>query len=148
MAKAWLVPTFHHDIAYLRPEAEYTPRCFEILDEALYILEENPEYHFFLEQAWLLEAYWDARPEKRGLMRTLAREGRLLCEPGLYAVPDMNLPDGESQYMHATVGRAIVRKTLGVSPRVCMIADCWGHHAQIPQIMSQCGYDYYAFPDA
>ena len=35
MAKAYLVPTFHHDIAYLRPEAEYTARCLEILDEAL-----------------------------------------------------------------------------------------------------------------
>ena len=145
MAKAYLIPTFHHDIAYLRPEAEYTARCLEILDEALEILRDNPEYHYFLEQAWLLEEYWDARPEKRGLMRELAREGRLRVEPGLYAVPDMNLPDGESQYMHAAVGRRVVKDTLGLSPRVCMIADCWGHHAQIPQIFSQCGYDYYAF---
>ena len=145
MPKAYLVPTFHHDIAYLKPEEEYTPRCFEILDEALYILEKYPEYHFFVEQAWLLEAYWDARPEKRELMRRLAKEGRFLCEPGMYAVPDMNLPDGESQYMHAAVGRKIVADTLGAAPRVCMIADCWGHHAQIPQIFSQCGYDYYAF---
>ena len=145
MAKAYLVPTFHHDIAYLRPEAEYTARCLEILDEALEILKDNPEYHYFLEQAWLLEAYWDARPEKRSLMRALAKEGRLCCEPGLYAVPDMNLPDGESLFMHAAVGGEIVRRTLGVSPRVCMIADCWGHHAQIPQIFSQCGYEYYAF---
>ena len=145
MAKAYLVPTFHHDIAYLRPEEEYTARCLEILDEALDILRDNREYHYFLEQAWLLEEYWDARPEKRGLMRELAREGRLRVEPGLYAVPDMNLPDGESQYMHATVGRRIVKEKLGIDPRVCMIADCWGHHAQIPQIFSQCGYDYYAF---
>ena len=145
MTKAYLVPTFHHDIAYLRPEAEYTARCLEILDEALNILKENPEYRYFLEQAWLLEAYWDARPEKRDLMRALAQEGRLRCEPGLYAVPDMNLPDGESLYMHAAVGGKIVRDTLGLKPRVCMIADCWGHHAQIPQIMSQCGYEYYAF---
>ena len=145
MEKAYLVPTFHHDIAYLRPESEYTARCFEILDEALQILQDNPEYRYFLEQAWLLAEYWDARPDKRSLMRALAREGRLRVEPGLYAVPDMNLPDGESQYMHAAVGRRVVRDTLGISPRVCMIADCWGHHAQIPQIYSQCGYDYYAF---
>ena len=145
MTKAYLVPTFHHDIAYLRPEKEYTARCLEILDEALRILEENPEYRYFLEQAWLLEAYWDARPEKRSLMRALAQEGRLRVEPGLYAVPDMNLPDGESLYMHAAVGNRILRETLGVRARVCMIADCWGHHAQIPQIFSQCGYEYYAF---
>lgn len=145
MDKAYLVPTFHHDIAYLQPEEYYTKGSFAILDEALYTLEHNPEYCFFLEQAWLLEQYWDARPENRERMRRFAAEGRLAVEPGLYAVPDMNLPDGESLYMHATLGRKIVEDTLGNKPRVCMIADCWGHHGQIPQIMSSCGYTYYAF---
>lgn len=145
MEKAYLVPTFHHDIAYLHPEEYYTKGCFAILDEALYILEHNPEYRFSLEQAWLLEQYWDARPENREKLRKFAAEGRLAVEPGLYAVPDMNLPDGESLYMHAALGRKIVEDTLGIKPRVCMIADCWGHHGQIPQIMSSCGYEYYAF---
>lgn len=141
----YLVPTFHHDICYLRSEKVYTNGCMMILDEALRILSANPEYHFFVEQSWLLEEYWDARPEKRDQMRRLAQEGRLCIEPGLYAVPDMTLPDGESLYMHAAIGRKIVKETLGIEPRVCMIADCWGHHSQLPQIMSQCGYDYYAF---
>lgn len=145
MPTAYLVPTFHHDIAYLRPEREYTARCMDILDEAMNILEEHPEYCYFLEQAWLLEEYWEARPEKRERMRALAKEGRLCVEPGLYAVPDMNMPDGESLYMHAALGGKIVEKTLGIRPRVCMIADCWGHHGQLPQIFSQCGYTYYAF---
>ena len=139
MEKARLVPTFHHDIAYLRSEREYTARCFQILDEALAILEAEPDYRFFFEQAWLLEEYWDARPEKRALMRQLAGEGRLCVEPGLYAVPDMTLPDGESLYMQATLGIEITQRLLGVRPRVCMIADCWGHNAQLPQILAQCG---------
>ena len=142
---AYLVPSFHHDIVYLRSEADYTRGCFQILDEALNILENNKEYCFFIEQAWLLEKYWDARPEKRALMRSLAEEGRFAVEPGLYAVPDMNIPDGESMYMQATVGRKIVRETIGAEPRVAMITDCWGHHGQLPQILKDCGYEYYAF---
>jgi len=142
---AYLVPSFHHDIVYLRPEAEYTRGCFMILDEALNILNENPEYCFFIEQAWLLEKYWDARPEKRALMKSLAGEGRFAVEPGLYAVPDMNMPDGESIYMQATIGKRIVRETIGTEPRVAMITDCWGHHGQLPQILRDCGYAYYAF---
>lgn len=145
MAKAYLVPTFHHDIAYLRPEKEYTARCLEIIDEAIRIMEENPEYHYFVEQTWLWEEYWQARPDKRDTMRKLAKEGRLTLEPGMYAVPDMTLPDGESMYMQVTMGKKIAKDTLGYDPRVCMITDCWGHHAQLPQIMTQCGYDYYAF---
>lgn len=145
MATAYLVPTFHHDIAYLRPEKEYTARCLQIIDEAIRIMEENPEYHFFVEQAWLWEEYWQARPDKRDAMRKLAKEGRLTLEPGMYAVPDMTLPDGESLYMQVTLGKKIAKETLGYDPRVCMITDCWGHHGQLPQIMTQCGYDYYAF---
>ena len=140
-----LTPTFHHDIAYLKPERLYTPACFEILDEALFILERHPEYRYTVEQAWLLEQYWRQRPEKRTLLRRLAREGRLSMSPGLYAVPDMNLLDGESLYMQAKVGKAIVRETLGLDPRMCYIADSWGHHAQLPQILRQCGYAYYGF---
>lgn len=145
MEKAYLTPTFHHDIAYLRPEREYTAECLKILDEALYILETNPEYKYYIEQAWLLEEYWDARPEKRGIMRGLAREGRLKVEPGLYSVPDMSLLSGESLFMQAAIGRRIVNERLGASPRACVIADCWGHNAQIPQILTQCGYEYYLF---
>jgi len=145
MSKAYLVPTFHHDISYLRSEKVYTDGCMIILDEAIRILNENPEYHFFVEQSWLWEEYWDARPEKRDLLRKLAQEGRLCLEPALYAVPDMTLPDGESLYMQASLGKKIAKDTLGIDSRVCMITDCWGHHAQLPQIMSQCGYDYYSF---
>lgn len=141
----FLVPSFHHDIAYLRSEREYTAGCMLILDEAIRILSENPDYYYFVEQAWLLEEYWDARPEKRDLMRKLAQEGRLCMEPGFYAVPDMTLPDGESIYMQAAQGKKIVKDTLGAEPRVAMITDCWGHHSQLPQILSQCGYEYYAF---
>ena len=141
----FLVPSFHHDIAYLRSEKEYTAGCMLILDEAIRILSENPDYYYFVEQAWLLEEYWDARPQKRDMMRKLAKEGRLCMEPGFYAVPDMTLPDGESIYMQAAFGKKIVKDTLGIEPSVAMITDCWGHHAQLPQILSQCGYEYYAF---
>ncbi|HML49141.1 MAG TPA: alpha-mannosidase, partial [Clostridia bacterium] len=140
-----ITPTFHHDIAYLRPEKSYTPDCFEIIDEALRILEADAEYRFTVEQAWLLEQYWNAKPAKRALLCRFAAEGRLSMAPGLYAVPDMNLLDGESLFMQATVGKAIVRDTLGLNPRACLIADSWGHPAQLPQILSQCGYAYYGF---
>ena len=109
----FLVPSFHHDIAYLRSEKVYTAGCMLILDEAIRILSENPDYYYFVEQAWLLEEYWDARPEKRDLMRKLAQEGRLCMEPGFYAVPDMTLPDGESIYMQAAQGKKIVKDTIG-----------------------------------
>jgi hypothetical protein len=88
----FLVPSFHHDIAYLRSEREYTAGCMLILDEAIRILSENPDYYYFVEQAWLLEEYWDARPEKRDLMRKM--------EASLYT---LNLPQ-EQELEEIVVG--------------------------------------------
>lgn len=140
-----IVPSFHYDVAYLRTYEEYLPHCFRILDEALRLLAKHPEYRYLVEQVILLEAYWERRPEQREALRRFASEGRLVVGPGLYVMPDMNHCDGESMYQQARIGRAWLEKHLGLKPDVCWIADCWGHHAQLPQILSQCGYKYYVF---
>ena len=41
-AKIHVVPTFHHDIAYLKPERDYTRKALEILDKALLLMEKDP----------------------------------------------------------------------------------------------------------
>lgn len=145
MTSITLVPSFHYDVAYLKPYLGYLPDCFRILDEALRIMEEDAEYAFLVEQTILLEEYWNRFPEKRELLRKHAQSGRLEVGPGMFVMPDMNLPAAESLYQQAKLGFEWVREHLGVTPRVCWIADCWGHHAQLPQMLSQCGYEMYAF---
>ncbi len=140
-----LVPTFHHDIAYLRPERDFTRDAVRILDRALEIMESDPDYTYTVEQAYFFETYWNGHPEKQDLMRRLAREGRLLFSPGFFAVPDMCMPDGESLYQTVTYGRRILEELVGSVPETAYVADSWGHHAQLPQILSQCGYKSYAF---
>ena len=140
-----ILPSFHHDIAYLKPCSDYMPVCYQILDEALRLLAEWPNYRFAVEQVYLLEDYWERFPDKREAMKRFAQEGRLSIAPGMYVVPDMNHPGGEAMFLQVKIGKQWVRKTLGVDPRVCWIIDCWGHHAQLPQVMRQCGYEYYIF---
>lgn len=141
----YITPSFHYDVAYLESYEAYLPRCIRILDTALAILEEHAEYRFLVEQVILLEAYWKERPEKREALKRFAGEGRLGVAPGMYVMPDMNHPDGESMFLQARIGRAWLQENLGLSPEVCWIADCWGHHAQLPQILSKSGYSYYVF---
>lgn len=141
----YLMPTFHHDIAYLQPEEWYTEKAVSILDGALKLLEEDETYTFMVEQAYFLAEYLKKYPEKREKLQRFASEGRLVFEPGFWSVPDMCMPSGESIFQNATYGRRFVEETLGISPRVVMIADCWGHHGQLPQILKSCGYDYYVF---
>ena len=63
----------------------------------------------------------------------------------MYVMPDMNMPDAESLIMQIQFGRSFSRDSLGIEPRACWIADCWGHHAQLPQILRKCGYESYFF---
>jgi len=145
MRKLHLIPTFHHDIAYLRPESWYTETAVRILDRALAIMEENEEYTFTVEQAYFFDEYWRTHPEKQESMKKFAQNGQLNFAPGFFAVPDMSMPSGESLYMQAYYGKKILAETVGYEPKTAFIADCWGHCSALPQIMKQCGYTGYTF---
>ena len=143
--KIHVIPTFHHDIAYLQPEPVYTKWATDIVDKALTLMEQDETYTFTVEQAYFFKHYFETHPEKQQAMVTFAKKGQLQFAPGFWSVPDMCMPNGESLYMQAILGKRLLKETVGVEPRACFIADCWGHHAQLPQIMTQCGYDYYTF---
>ncbi len=140
-----VIPHFHYDVAYLRRYEEYLPICLANIDEALRILAARPEYRFLVEQTILLEEYWRTRPERREELKGLAAAGRLSISPGMYVMPDMNLIDAESLLRQIELGRRWLREHLEWEPEVCWIADCWGHPAQLPQLLSQAGYKYYVF---
>ncbi|MBR3844879.1 MAG: hypothetical protein IKM39_05160, partial [Clostridia bacterium] len=143
--KIHVIPTFHHDIAYLQPEPVYTKWATDIVDKALSLMEQDETYTFTVEQAYFFKYYFETHPEKREAMAAFAKKGQLQFAPGVWSVPDMCMPHGESLFMQATLGKRLLNETVGADPKACFIADCWGHHAQLPQIMTQCGYDYYTF---
>lgn len=140
-----ILPSFHYDVAYLKPYREYLPDCFRIIDEALDLLEKHAEYRFLIEQVILIEEYWECFPDRRNQLIRFAQEGRLSIAPGMYVMPDMNHPDGESLFQQIKVGKKWLREHLNIDPQVCWIADCWGHHAQLPQMLGQAGYTTYVF---
>ncbi|EIP97200.1 alpha-mannosidase [Opitutaceae bacterium TAV1] len=140
-----LLPTFHHDIAYLRRCDEYLADCEKIIDEALRILTAEPDYTFMIEQVYLLDWYWEKRPDRRSALKRFYDAGRLTVAPGMWTVPDLNLPDGESLLRQVRIGKAWIAEKLGGEPRVCWIADCWGHPPQMPQLARESGYSGYVF---
>lgn len=140
-----VVSTFHYDVLYLKDYDEYLEQAMAIIDRALEILEAEPDYCFTIEQVILVREYFRRRPERRETMRVLAQAQRLSFAPGMFVMPDMNMIDGESLFRQAKVGREWLAEHLGVVPEACWIADCWGHHAQLPQILRQSGYSAYFF---
>ena len=84
MANIHVVPTFHHDIAYLQPESVYTKMATDILDKALTLMEQDETYTFTVEQAYFFREYFEKHPEKMpGIYKdNLKNEsvGRCVCD--------------------------------------------------------------------
>ena len=126
--KISVIPTFHHDIAYLKPEKDYYYKATEILNKACELMEKDENYTFTVEQSYFFERYWNENPEKHDILKKFFVNGQLNFAPGMWVVPDMCMPSGESIYMQSTYGRRALEKIFGdTSKRVLTgyIADCW-----------------------
>jgi len=146
--KIYMIPHFHYDVVYCDTYEGYLKISLANLIEMLNVMDRYPEYKFLIEQVILLREFWERFPEHRSKLRQLASQGRIEMAPGMFVMPDMNLIDGESLIRQVEMGGRWLQDKLGVSPETCWIADCWGHHAQLPQILKKCGYKYYAFSRA
>ena len=141
-----LFSSFHYDVAYMKTFEGYMPECLEIINAGLDLLDEFPDYVFCIEQIILVDAYWQRLPENRDRLKKHAREQRLIFCPGMWTMPDGNIPSAESSYQNALLGRKWLKEHLDVEPGpICWMADIFGHHLQSPQIYKQLGYRMYMF---
>ena len=140
-----LVPQFHYDVEYLKTYQSYLPIVLDNLLEAYKILSSHPQYTFLVEQTLLLEEFFKKYPELLLHFKRFAEEKRLEVSAGFYVMADLNMPSGESLVRQLVYGRKWLKKNFGLYPKVFHGGDCTGHNAQLPQIITKCGYSYYIF---
>lgn len=145
MRTVHIVPSFHYDVAYLDTQDGYLPRALANLLAMLDLLRAQPDYTFVVEQVILLEALLVRNHDLLPELRSLAQGGRLEIACGMYVMPDMNVPSGESLIRQAVRGQRWLQTRLGVTATTCWIADCWGHPSSLPGILRHCGYSRYIF---
>ncbi|MDD5706491.1 MAG: glycoside hydrolase family 38 C-terminal domain-containing protein [Kiritimatiellae bacterium] len=136
---------FHYDVAYRKTFDDYLKITLPIIDAGLDMLTRYPRFIFVVEQAILMREYLERNPTARDHVRELARTGRLIFAPGMFTMPDVNIPSGESFIRNYQLGREWLMANLGVEPKICWMADIFGHHAQIPQLSRACGYIAYLY---
>lgn len=140
-----IVPSFHYDVAYMKTFRGYLDESLESIREALRLLKKHPDFTYCIEQVLLVSEYWHRYPEDRDLLKRFAQEGRLVFAPGMFTMPDSNIPSGENFIRNALIGRAWLKEHLGVTPDCCWMADIFGHNPQSPQLARTCGFDSYMF---
>jgi alpha-mannosidase len=70
-----------------------------------------------------------------GRMKEHVASGRLEIAGDMHAMPDANLPSGESFVRQILYGRRYFATVLGTTSRIGWMLDSFGHHPQVPQIM-------------
>jgi alpha-mannosidase len=135
----------HYDAEVFLTRAETFEIGYSVALGALALMREDPSFKFVLDQTCYVEPFLRAYPEERAFFDRMVREGRLEITCGMHAMPDVNLPSGESFIRQVLVGKSWCERELGVDPRCGWLLDTFGQHPQIPQLMVKCGFDQNVF---
>ncbi len=142
---AIVISETHWDRAWYRTFEEFRLRLVELVDKLFLILESNPDFtHYTFDgQTIVLEDYLEVKPQERSRLERFIGNGRILVGPW-YVLPDVFLVSGESLIRNLLMGRRIAQE-FGQVMDVGYIPDPFGLVSQLPQIVSQFGYDSIIF---
>jgi alpha-mannosidase len=108
-------------------------------------MEKMPGLTFAQSQPAVYEAIEKAYPELFAAIREKIKEGTWVPVGGMWAEPDLNMPDGEALARQLLYGKRYFLDKFGVDVRVGWNPDSFGHNWQLPQILNKAGIPYYVF---
>lgn len=136
-----IVPHTHWDREWYLPFQEFRLRLVEVLDDLLPRMEADPSYARFLldGQLAVIDDYLEVRPAAAEQIRRLVASERLSIGPW-YTLPDEFLVSGETLLRDLQLGQRVAAR-YGGAMTIGYMPDMFGHVAQMPQILSQFGFD-------
>ncbi len=136
-----VVPHTHWDREWYEPFQTFRLKLIDLLDALIPLLENDPSYaHYLLDgQMAVVDDYLEVRPEMTERLRRLAASGRIAMGPW-YILVDEFLVSGETMIRDLQLGIEKGAAFGGVTS-VGYLPDMFGHIAQMPQILSQAGFD-------
>ena len=140
-----LVPHTHWDREWYQTFQQFRIRLVHAVDRLLDILDRDDGFtHFMLDgQTIVLDDYLEVQPEQEERLRRHIRSGRVLTGPW-YVQPDEFLVSGEALIRNLQIGLRRAAE-FGEPMRVGYVPDCFGHIAQLPQILQGFGIDNAVF---
>lgn len=134
----------HLDLAWLWTVEETRRKAARTYSNQLTLMEQYPEYQFFLCEPPILEYLKESYPEIWESVKEKAKSGQIIPEGAVYVESDTNMPCGESLVRQFLYGKEWFEKELGKDCRMAWIPDTFGFSGALPQIMKQCGVEYFA----
>ncbi len=134
-----IVPHTHWDREWYQTFQQFRFRLVQVVDKLLDLIEHDETYQYFMldGQTIILDDYLEIRPEQEERLKQYIRSGRILVGPW-YLQPDEFLVSGEALIRNLQIGLERAGE-FGVPMRIGYVPDCFGHIAQLPQILQGVG---------
>ena len=141
----WIIPHTHWEGAVFKTREEYLEMGLPNILTAMRLLKEQPGFRFTLDQVAYVKPFLERYPGEEAAFRRFLAEGRLQLVGALDVMPDDNMPGGETFVRQMQYGKGYYREKLGVDVTTGWLLDSFGHHAQIPQLLTLGGYKSFWF---
>jgi alpha-mannosidase len=141
----WVIPHTHWEGAVFKTREEYLDVGLPNILMAMRLLREQPGYRFTLDQVAYVRPFLERYPAEEADFRRFLAEGRLQLAGALDVMPDDNMPGGETFIRQMQYGKGYYREKLGVDVTAGWLIDTFGHHAQLPQLLTKAGFKTFWF---
>ncbi|MHC5408351.1 alpha-mannosidase [Listeria seeligeri] len=143
--KAHIISHSHWDREWFLPLESLRFKLVTLMDEVEGLLDMEAGFnHFHMDgQMIMLDDYLAVKPAKREKMKQLVADGKLRIGPW-YMLQDAFLTSGEANIRNLQYGLEMA-KEFGHVEKIGYFPDTFGLYGQVPQLMSQAGFDTVVF---
>ncbi|MDI9482696.1 MAG: glycoside hydrolase family 38 C-terminal domain-containing protein [Bacillota bacterium] len=134
----------HIDLAWMWPKAETERKAARTLSTQTALIDEYPDYIFFMPQPPLYIMLKNRYPDLYQRVLERVMEGRIMPEGAMWIEADTNMPSGESLIRQFIYGKRFFNEEFGIDSVLLWLPDTFGFSAALPQIAAGCGVKYFA----
>ena len=133
----------HIDLVWMVPERCAEFKAVHTFSSMLHVMEEYPEMTFGYSQPASYQAVERLEPGLHSRVLERAREGRWDIEGAMWVESDSWMASGEALARSFTMGQDGFERLNGRPSRVLWLPDAFGFPSCLPQMMQQCGVEFF-----
>ena len=138
-----LVGHSHMDMNWLWTLSETQKMAHDNLRQAVAFMKEYPDYCLLQSEAAVYKFVEEQDPILFNEVKKYVKEGRFEPVGGMWVESDQMMPSGEALTRSFLLGQRYFQSRFGRMARVGWLPDDFGHQSQLPQMLRQCGMNYF-----
>jgi len=133
----------HLDVGWLWRVMHTRDKTGRSFATVLNLMTEYPGFVFMYNQSVLFNFLKTDYPEIWARLVEKVKSGQFEIEGAMWVEPDANIVSGESMVRQIMRGRRFHIENFGVTPKTVWLPDTFGYSANMPQILTRSGVEYF-----